>query len=70
MIAIHERGFENAKPSVLLNKGLEGKHKFASKGRYTDHYVSEIHSGLTACKVNNNIYRLTNPSHTRRTAQF
>ncbi|KAK2755045.1 hypothetical protein FQN54_006573 [Arachnomyces sp. PD_36] len=50
MIAIRERGFENAKPSVLRNKGLEGKHKFASKGRYTDHYVSEIHSGLTACK--------------------
>ncbi|KXJ87923.1 POT family protein [Microdochium bolleyi] len=50
-IAIRERGFDNAKPSALTARGRLGEHTFArSNERYTDTYVSDIRSGVGACK--------------------
>ena len=65
MIVIREKGFENAKPSALEEKGRLDRYSFARKGRYTDLYVDEIHSGVTACKV----WRLINRWHTHREIQ-
>ncbi|KAH7024402.1 POT family-domain-containing protein [Microdochium trichocladiopsis] len=50
-IAIRERGFENAKPSALAARRRLEKYAFArANDRYTDSYVSEIRSGIGACK--------------------
>lgn len=49
-IAIKEKGFANASPTVLRAKGRLEMHKFAAHERYTDTYVAEIKSGIVACK--------------------
>lgn len=58
MIAVREKGFQNAKPSVLAGNGRLENYSFATMGRYTDFYVEEIKSGVTACKVCHIIYLL------------
>lgn len=50
-IAIQERGFANAKPSMLQENGHQDKYPLAGKDRYTDEYVGEVQSGLRSCKV-------------------
>ena len=50
-IAIQERGFANAKPSMLQEHNRQDNYPLASKDRYTDEYVGEVQSGLRSCKV-------------------
>ncbi|KAL6865468.1 hypothetical protein ACO1O0_001561 [Amphichorda felina] len=54
-IAIQERGFANAKPSMLQEHNRQDNYPLASKDRYTDEYVGEVQSGLRSCKMWNNL---------------
>lgn len=49
-IAIREKGFANASPSALTANGRIERYKFATNERYTDRYVADIKSGVSACK--------------------
>ncbi|KAL3425241.1 peptide transporter ptr2-like protein 1 [Phlyctema vagabunda] len=49
-IAIKEKGFDNAKPSMLREHGREGLYKFAQSSSYTDDRVEKVRTGVTACK--------------------
>jgi hypothetical protein len=55
-IAIKERGFENAKPSMLREHGKENKYAAAHSALYTDDGVEKVRTGITACKVSLVIY--------------
>lgn len=50
-IAIKEKGFHNARPSVLRATGHNEKYPLASQERYTDEYVGDVQRGLKSCKV-------------------
>lgn len=50
-IAIKEKSFEKAKPSVLSDNQRLHMYKFAQSATYTDTYVEQVKSGLLACKV-------------------
>ncbi|KAL3474079.1 POT family-domain-containing protein [Aspergillus californicus] len=50
-IAIAERSFEKAKPTVLRENGKIGEYAFANKADYTDHSVEKVKTGITACKI-------------------
>lgn len=50
-VAIKERGFDNARPSVLRERGHDEKYPIASQERYTDAYVGDVQRGLKSCKV-------------------
>ncbi|KAL4744047.1 POT family-domain-containing protein [Aspergillus similis] len=50
-IAVAERGFEKAKPSVLREQGKLGQYPFASRSDYTDYSVEKVRTGITACKL-------------------
>ncbi|KAH7241354.1 POT family-domain-containing protein [Fusarium tricinctum] len=50
-IAIKEKGFMNARPSVLRAQGLSDKYPIASQSRYTDEYVGDVQRGLKSCKM-------------------
>lgn len=50
-VAIKERGFINARPSMLREHGHVDKYPIASQARYTDKYVNDVQSGLNSCKV-------------------
>ncbi|VUC29628.1 unnamed protein product [Clonostachys rosea] len=50
-IAIKERGFENARPSVLRENGREEQYALASQERFTDDYVDDVKKGLESCKM-------------------
>jgi POT family proton-dependent oligopeptide transporter len=50
MVGMKEGGLDKAKPSALEEVGHLERHEVASKPRYTDLYVSQIKSGLGACK--------------------
>jgi POT family proton-dependent oligopeptide transporter len=51
MVGIKEGSLDKAKPSALTEIGHLERHRFAGEPRYTDLYVSQIKSGLGACKV-------------------
>jgi hypothetical protein len=51
VVGMKEGSLDKAKPSTLEEVGHLDRHKFASESRYTDLYVSQIKSGLGACKV-------------------
>ncbi|GJN71027.1 hypothetical protein PLIIFM63780_002382 [Purpureocillium lilacinum] len=50
-IAIKEKGFYNARPSVLLERGHADKYPLARQERYTDAYVGDVQRGLKSCKM-------------------
>ncbi|KAF7554206.1 hypothetical protein G7Z17_g3069 [Cylindrodendrum hubeiense] len=50
-IAIKEKGFDNARPSVLRERGHDQKYPIASQERYTDAYVGDVQRGLKSCKM-------------------
>ena len=50
-IAFRERGFQNAKPSHLLENGKDTKYDFTQQVRYTDTYVEDVRKGIKSCKV-------------------
>ncbi|KAI1012967.1 hypothetical protein LB503_001364 [Fusarium chuoi] len=50
-IAIKEKGFHNARPSVLRATGHNEKYPLASQERYTDEYVGDVQRGLKSCKM-------------------
>ncbi|KAG9503325.1 hypothetical protein J7337_006170 [Fusarium musae] len=50
-IAIKEKGFDNARPSVLRATGHSDKYPLASQERYTDEYVGDVQRGLKSCKM-------------------
>lgn len=50
-VAISERGFENAKPSSLSQRGRLEKYSVASSANYTDQSVDGVKKGIRACKV-------------------
>ena len=50
-IALKEKSFEKAKPSVLRENQRLGIYTFAQSAKYTDTYVEQVKSGLLACKV-------------------
>ncbi|KAL4894259.1 POT family-domain-containing protein [Aspergillus ambiguus] len=50
-IAIAERSFENAKPSLLREHGMLEAYPFATKAEYTDYSVEKVRTGITACKL-------------------
>jgi POT family proton-dependent oligopeptide transporter len=50
-IALKERSFEKAKPSVLRENQRLEMYTFAQSTIYTDTYVEQVKSGLLACKV-------------------
>lgn len=50
-IALKEKSFEKAKPSVLRHNQRLGLYTFAQSASYTDTYVEQVKSGLLACKV-------------------
>lgn len=52
-IACREKGFQNARPSVLAETGHERKYQFAAQPRYTDAYVEDVRRGVKSCKVSN-----------------
>lgn len=56
-IACREKGFQNAKPSVLSNVVGNGKYKIAREARYTDAYVEDVRRGVKSCKVSYHISR-------------
>ncbi|OGM42822.1 oligopeptide transporter [Aspergillus bombycis] len=49
-VAISERGFENAKPSSLSERGRIEKYPIASSANYTDQSVDGVKKGIRACK--------------------
>ncbi|KAE8140245.1 PTR2-domain-containing protein [Aspergillus pseudotamarii] len=50
-VAMSERGFENAKPSVLSQRGRMEKYSVASSANYTDQSVDGVKKGIRACKL-------------------
>jgi POT family proton-dependent oligopeptide transporter len=50
-IALREKSFEKAKPSVLRENQRLEMYAFAQSTNYTDTYVEQVKSGLLACKV-------------------
>lgn len=50
-IAIKEKSFHRAKPSILRDSQRLGLYAFAQSAVYTDSYVEQVKSGLLACKV-------------------
>ncbi|KAE8405769.1 PTR2-domain-containing protein [Aspergillus pseudonomiae] len=50
-VAISERGFENAKPSSLSERGRLAKYSIASSANYTDQSVDGVKKGIRACKL-------------------
>ncbi|KAL1882129.1 hypothetical protein VTK73DRAFT_2220 [Phialemonium thermophilum] len=50
-IAMRERGFVNARPSVLHERGHADRYPIASQARYTDEYVEDVRKGLDSCKM-------------------
>ena len=50
-IALKEKSFEKAKPSVLRDNQRLDLYAFAQSAIYTDTYVEQVKSGLLACKV-------------------
>jgi POT family proton-dependent oligopeptide transporter len=50
-IALKEKSFEKAKPSVLRENQRLELYAFAQSVSYTDTYVEQVKSGLLACKV-------------------
>ena len=50
-IALKEKSFEKAKPSVLRDNQRLELYAFAQSASYTDTYVEQVKSGLLACKV-------------------
>ena len=50
-IALKEKSFEKAKPSVLRDNQRLEMYAFAQSAIYTDTYVEQVKSGLLACKV-------------------
>jgi hypothetical protein len=50
-IALKEKSFEKAKPSVLRENQRLELYAFAQSDSYTDTYVEQVKSGLLACKV-------------------
>jgi POT family proton-dependent oligopeptide transporter len=50
-IALKEKSFEKAKPSVLRDNHRLEMYKFAQSVNYTDTYVEQVKSGLLACKL-------------------
>ncbi|KAJ6441443.1 putative PTR2-Di-and tripeptide permease [Purpureocillium lavendulum] len=50
-IAIKEKGFYNARPSMLLERGHVDKYPIAQQERYTDAYVGDVQRGLKSCKM-------------------
>jgi POT family proton-dependent oligopeptide transporter len=50
-IALKEKSFEKAKPSVLRENQRFEMYTFAQSAIYTDTYVEQVKSGLLACKV-------------------
>ena len=50
-VAIKEKGFVNARPSMLRERGHANNYPIASQARYTDKYVDDVQSGLNSCKV-------------------
>lgn len=57
-IAIKEKGFPNARPSVLRASGHNDKYPLASQERYTDEYVGDVQRGLKSCKVSDSSHDL------------
>jgi len=49
-VAIKEKGFENAKPSMLREHGRIDNYSFAESPMYTDDRVHKVQTGVTACK--------------------
>lgn len=49
--AFKEKGFKNAKPTSLRERGVISKYSFASESQYTDEYVTDVQRGLKSCKV-------------------
>jgi POT family proton-dependent oligopeptide transporter len=52
-IACRERGFQNAKPSALVEARKDDKYSFSREARYTDAYVEDVRRGVKSCKVSN-----------------
>jgi POT family proton-dependent oligopeptide transporter len=50
-IALREKSFDKAKPSVLRENQRLEMYTFAQSEQYTDSYVEQVKSGLLACKV-------------------
>ncbi|KAE8341144.1 hypothetical protein BDV24DRAFT_151341 [Aspergillus arachidicola] len=50
-VAMSERGFENAKPSSLSQRGRLEKYSVASSANYTDQSVDGVKKGIRACKL-------------------
>lgn len=50
-IALKEKSFEKAKPSILRDNQRLEMYAFAQSAIYTDTYVEQVKSGLLACKV-------------------
>lgn len=50
-VAIAEKGFGNAKPSILREHGRLDRYSITSSDKYTDQSVMKVKSGLTACKL-------------------
>ena len=50
-IALKEKSFEKAKPSILRDNHRLEMYAFAKSATYTDTYVEQVKSGLLACKV-------------------
>lgn len=50
-IALAEKSFENAKPSLLREHGKLDRYPFANRAEYTDYTVEKVKTGITACKV-------------------
>ncbi|KAL5365330.1 POT family-domain-containing protein [Aspergillus floccosus] len=50
-IAIAEKSFENAKPSLLQEHGNLDRYPFANRAEYTDYSVEKVKTGITACKL-------------------
>jgi len=50
-IALREKSFDKAKPSVLRENQRLEMYTFAQSDQYTDSYVEQVKTGLLACKV-------------------
>lgn len=50
-IAVKEGGFDNARPSALQARGALEHHRFAQSPNFTDKSVNDVQTGITACKV-------------------
>lgn len=55
-VAIAEKGFGNAKPSILREHGRLDRYSITSSDKYTDQSVMKVKSGLTACKAGRPVY--------------